>query len=135
MSIVTFQVMHLGSFGYLGYCNYVLDNCLNVYFVRIIHLNTSSLEVYFSLMRWYGADTAAKYESTINIVDNQKSMSRLKSSGMYDPHEERYIKRKSLTGNKSKEREKMVLECEKISDSEISVLVFDICANEDNFYK
>ena len=37
MSIVTFQVMHLGSFGFLGYCKYVLDNCSDVKFVPIIH--------------------------------------------------------------------------------------------------
>ena len=135
MSIITFQVMHLGEFGFLGYAEYILDNCPDVYYVPVLHSNTSSLEAHFSLMRWYGADTASKYSFSVNIVDNQKSMSRLKANGMYDPHEERFVKKISLTGNRSEEKDKIILECQKIRESELSIHVFDFWLDESKFIK
>ena len=111
----------------------MLEKYTDLEYIPSLHSNTSSLEAHFSLMLCYGADTPSIYESTLNIVDNEKSMKILKSNPMYDPHEERYIQSKSLTGYKGREKKLMVSHCETEGISESFVDTFDVWANEENF--
>ena len=77
ISSVTYYGMHLGAIGFLGYCKYMLEMNPDLKCIPVLRANTSSLQSDFSLMRWYDADTPGKYESTFNIVDNEKWMNHL----------------------------------------------------------
>ena len=133
LSTTTYYVMHLGALGYIGYCKYMLDKYPEVKYIPSLHSNTSSLEAHFSLMRWYKADTPEKYEKTVNIIDNEKSMKMLESNPMYDPQKEIYLQSISLTGDRNDERTCVISECETISNNESFIDTFDVWTNEENF--
>ena len=100
--------MHVGCYGFLEFCKYVIENHEDLYYIPVLHYNQSSLEAHFSLMCW----CRHTYENTVNILDNEISMSKLKNNPMYDPYVERYFKAQSLTGDKIAERKLQVESCE-----------------------
>ena len=65
LSPITYYNIRLGVIGFLEYSKYLLFKYHHVEFIPCLHSNTSSLEAHFSLMRWYGADTASNYEKYI----------------------------------------------------------------------
>ena len=91
--------MNLGAIGYIEYSRYILAKYLEIEYIPSLHSNTSSLEAHFSLMYWHKADTPEKYEKTVNIVENEKSMNLMASNHMYDSHQETYLQSKRLTGD------------------------------------
>ena len=57
---ITYYIMHLGCIGFLGYCKCRIKTNHNIFYIPVLHANTSSLESHLSLMRWHHADTPAK---------------------------------------------------------------------------
>ena len=133
MSNITYYIMHLGCIGFLGYCKYMLKTNHNLVYVPVLHANTSSLESHFSLMRWHHADTPAKYETTFNIADNEKSMKIMERNPMYLPNKENYKAHTCITGEKSKVRIQKVLKHEKVKDYDIFVSTFYLDEGRQNF--
>ena len=124
LSCTTYDILFLGSLGFIQYCKYMLDKYPNIHFIAVLFSNTSSIESHFSLMRWLGADTPKSYEANFNFADNKKSMKRLKNNPMYEAHEEKGIRNTSLYGDKSGRREQIISEHEVIRKSDIFVNMF-----------
>ena len=71
----------------------------------------------------------------MNIVDNEKSMGLLKRNKMYESNKEHYVSTGRLTGSRSNEREKTILENLRVSDSNDLIYTFDISMDGNNIDK
>lgn len=74
ISGITYYNMCLGITGFIEYAKYILYTNPDMKFVPNFHSNTSTIESHFSLMCHYKVDTPANYQSTFNIVDNERAM-------------------------------------------------------------
>ena len=101
----------------------------HVHFIAVLHSNILSIEFYFSLMRWLGADNPLKYECSFNYADNEKSMKRLKGNPMYEEHEETNIRGASIYGDNSGYRVKMIHDNEVITESDKFIDCFSLDGN------
>lgn len=126
--IITFSNIHLDAIGFLEYCRYMLLKFPDLIFIAMLCSNISSLEAFFSLMYFYGSDSATAYKQ-MNIVDNRNSMRILKCNKIYKSNAEKYFSTGLSTLSKSKEREKVISDHERFSESDDLVDTFDINKN------
>ena len=135
MSTITLYNMHLAVIGFLEYSRHMLNHVPDLLFVLMTHSNQSSLEAHFSLMHFYGTDSPATYEGNMNIVDNEKSMGLPKCNNMYESNTKHYVSTGRLTGSRSNEREKTILDNLSVSDSNDLIYTFDISMDGNNIGK